>query len=297
MPDAAPTAESSFPTIPDGAEYTLYCATYDVPTHIPDTDRLKNQLIRSTGLKDWYVIHGSDQSTLYYGFYKTYSDDNQPLEKKRAQSDRAAISKLRDHNGDAPFAGCGFQPINSPDPDAPPEWDIRHAKGYWTLQIGAYKGSPERKKYAVDAVRAARAMGIEAYYFHGASVSSVLIGTWPREAVKEQDSSTAKETDPNKTVVVTNEPLPKNFDAQHAFSKDGRPVKVYAPNPEIADPNLLATMKKYPANAVNGQLIMRNVKTTAGIEQRPDPSFLVVIPDIKGADPDTSGTPVANPTN
>ena len=280
--------------VPDGAEYTLYCATYDLPTHIPDTDRLKSSLVRATGLKDWYVVHDEGHSTLYYGFYKTFSDDTQPLEKKRAQSDRLAISRLRDKNGDTPFAGCGFLPINSPDPEAPPEWDIRHAHGYWTLQIAAYKGRPERKKYAVDAVRAAREMGIEAYYYHGPTISSVLIGTWPREALKEQDASVGSSSDPNKTIVVLNYPLPKGVNAQNAFGKDGRPVKVFSPKYEVLDPTLVATMKKYPANAVNGQDIMKTVRTTAGaIERRPDPSFLVIIPEIHGADPDTTGDPAS----
>jgi hypothetical protein len=271
-------ADSDFPTIPPGALYSLYCLTISTPTHIPDSEHLKQQLIHQTGSSNWYVLHGEGQSTLYYGFYKTFNDPAQPEEKSRAQADRLSVSQLRDSNGDMPFSGCGFVPLSSPDPDAPPEWDLRHAPGYWALQIAAYQGSPDRKRAAVDAVRAARAQGIEAYYYHGPSVSSVLIGTWPRQAVKEQDQTEARTDDPSKTIMVLPKPLPPGMATDNIVMPDGSRVKVMAPKLEIADPTLLAAMKQYPANVVNGQEIMHHVKTNQGEADLPDPSFLVVIP-------------------
>ena len=54
----------------------------------------------------------------------------------------------------------------------------------WSVQIAAYEGSTQRKKFAVDAVRDARAEGVPAYYYHGPSISSVCVGAWPRAAVR-----------------------------------------------------------------------------------------------------------------
>jgi hypothetical protein len=252
--------------------------TITTPTHVPDSDTLKEQLIRRTGSTNWYVIHGEGQSTLYYGFYKTFDDKSQPDEVARAKADRQFVGTLRADNGDMPFSRCVFLPLASPDPDAPPEWDIRRAPGYWSLQIAAYKGSPDRKKYAVEAVREARAQGIEAYYYHGAAVSSVFIGSWPREAVKEQDTSVAQTNDPSKTLMVFNQPLPDGFPTENLHTADGGDVQVVAPKVEILDPTLLTAMKNYPNNAVNGALRMHKVQTDSGPQEVADPSFLVVIP-------------------
>jgi hypothetical protein len=277
-PATEPAADSSFPAIPPNAAYTLMCLNIMTPTHIPDSERLKMQLIRKTGLRDWYVVHGEGQSTLYFGFYSTYFDSNQPEEKLRAQNDRKMIAQLKDDVGNQPFLACAFQPIATPDPPAPPEWDLHNATGYWTLHVGSYTDSPDRKKFAVEAVRQARALGIEAYYFHGPTVSDVLIGNWPREAVKQQDTSVAASNDPNKTIIVTNQPLPAGYDPNHVFTKDGRPAKVFYPRLEVQDPTLLEMMHQYPANAVNGQVFMHKVQTDHGLIDVPDPSFLVAIP-------------------
>jgi len=252
--------------------------TINTPTHVPDSDRLKAQLIQRTSSNDWYVIHGDGQSTLYYGFYKTFDDKNNPEEVARAQADRQRVASLRDNSGSTPFAKCAFVSLANPDPDAPPEWDLRNAPGYWALQIAAYRGSPDRKKFAVDAVRAARAMGIQAYYYHGPAMSCVFIGTWPREAVHEDNPDGAMARDPNSTLVVTNQPLPPGANTDNLQTPDGRPIEVVSPKVEIVDPTLLATMRQYPENAVNGEVRMHRVMTPTGEQEVPDPSFLVVVP-------------------
>jgi hypothetical protein len=277
-PVAAPIADNGFPVIPEGSKYTLWCLTVNSATHVPDSDTLKSQLIHLTGLPNWYVIHEEGRSTLYYGFYKTFEDKSQAAELARARADRQYVASLRANNGDLPFSKCTFVPISNPDPDAPPDWDLRRAPGYWALQIGAYRGSPDRKQMAVDAVRAARANGIQAYYYHGPSVSCVCIGSWPRDAVKEQDQSVAKPDDPSKTLLVMNRPLPAGFQTDNLHTPEGGDVEVVAPKAEIVDPTLIDMMKQYPENAVNGQVMMRKVPTDQGEKMVPDPSFLVVIP-------------------
>jgi len=78
--------------------------------------------------------------------------------------------------------------------------------------------------------------------------------------------------------MVLNQPLPEGFQAENLHAQDGSPVQVVAPKVEILDPTLISAMKQYPANAVNGQVTVRKVPTDHGVEERPDPSFLVVIP-------------------
>ena len=279
QPQAAADVGSGFPTVPDGAQYTLYCMSISTPTHVADANRVRDALVRRTHSKDWYVLHTESDSKIYYGFYKTYDNDQMPEEKARAQKDRETIKDMKDDNGDKPFEQCAFEELASSDPSAPPEWELTHATGYWALQIAAYRGSPERKKYAVDAVREARAKGVPAYYYHGPAVSSVLIGTWPREAVKEQDKNEAKTDEPGTVPMILSDPLEAGKRTDNIYTADGKHVKVLMPRVEPRDPTLLEAMRDYPYNAVNGDVIYHDVKTKTGeVVKQPDPSFLVVIP-------------------
>jgi len=257
--------------------WTIYCRTIANPTHVPDSELLKQQLIRRTGSSDWFVVHGEDASTLYYGYFKTFEDAAQPEEKLRAQQARQMVSQLRADNGDTPFANCTFALLNSADPPAPPEWNLKNAKGFWSVQVGVYRGSPSQKEAALEAVKQARAAGIEAYYNFGASSSIVCIGAWPMEAVKPQDASVASSDDPNKMVVVLPAPLPPEYKT-HDLMVNGKPAKVMVPRVEIQDPTMIAVLKQYPENALNGEVHMKRVETDKGIQIFPEPSFLVQIP-------------------
>jgi len=48
---AAPVAQE-LPNIPEGAEWTIYCATISGPRHLARSKQLKIDLIKSTGLND-----------------------------------------------------------------------------------------------------------------------------------------------------------------------------------------------------------------------------------------------------
>src|SRR5215210_6132679 len=66
---ALPSAPA--PSIPAGAEWTIYCTTVPGALHIQQATQLRDQLVKSTGMRDWYVVHNANDSTLYYGFYKS----------------------------------------------------------------------------------------------------------------------------------------------------------------------------------------------------------------------------------
>lgn len=97
----------------------------------------------------------------------------------------------------APLTQPSFATDSSPDPVAPPEWNLvnrdadKDAKdprrAYWSLEIMAFKVNPLRKEAAVKAVAAFRKDGVEAYYYHGETTSSVCVGAWPMDAVKPEN--------------------------------------------------------------------------------------------------------------
>jgi hypothetical protein len=274
---------SGAPIAPPDARMTLFCAAVGGPNHVAQSKQLKDQLIASTGMKDFYLIHGEEQSTLYYGYYKDFSDNRDPKEKLRADNDLKRIASLTDTAHNPLFHGALFVDVNTPDPQGPPEWNLINTPPdrFWTLQIGAYVDSPQRKQYAVDAVRQARAMGIEAYYYHGPNVSSVCVGAFPKEALKETGKKTARTYNSDETMVVIAAPRPKNTAEDQYIMQDGKRTKVtvVAPDVEPVDPKLIELMKRFPHSSVNGQeRVTRSTtpKTGRTIEVY-DPSIIVEI--------------------
>lgn len=254
---------------PKDARYTIWCTSIMTPDHVIRAKQLKETLAASTKMNDWYVIHGERDSTLYYGFYPDLTE--------RAKSDREKIDAMRDTAGGRPFKHCMIVAVETPDPDAPPGWNLENANGYWSLQIAVFTDTPDRKQRAVEAVREARKQGIEAYYYHGPTSSSVCVGAWPQEAVKRQESSDARAPDPNKKLLV----LPTELSAFVDRAPDD--VQAVAPKFEPLDPAMIEAMQRFPNHAVNGYDTPHPVRDpkTGKITEIYDPSYIVLIPEKK----------------
>ncbi len=285
-------AAGALPAATGGAQWTLYCQAVAGPAHVEQAKAIKDQLIAATaakGLKDWHVIHQESESVVYYGFYRTINEKDpggakERKEGQRAQSDRQQIAGMQDQQGNRIFDHVFFVELPAPDPEAPAEWNLSNANGFFTLQIAAYKDSPQRKQAAVDAVRQARAEGIEAYYYHGETTSSVCIGAWPRAAVREQEEAAAQtsENAQDQDILVLPTPLP-NQEKIDVRNQKGQKVKTYAPRFEALDPTLMAAMEKYPTHSVNGLTYVSKVTdpATKEVKEVPDPSYVVEIPKPK----------------
>lgn len=295
---AADAAKSS-------AQWTIYCQTIMGDDHVARANRVKEQLISVTKLKDWYVVHQDGQSLLYYGMYKTFNDPNES-DSLRAQKDRAAIDVLADELGNRPFKHSFFVSLDAPDPTAPPEWNLVNADGVYTLQIGAYTGNKDRKQAAVSAVRDARAAGLEAYYFHGETTSSVCLGAFPANAIMMADSESNSTGDPEQSFLKSTEPLPDAI-ARNLRDTDNKPVKVVQSKPRVTDEKLLELMRRFPEHAINGevQIVSMSDAKTGKPVQRPAESFVVPIPRseplalddaaMQPAAPDPNMQPVRQP--
>lgn len=265
------------PVPPKDAQYTIYCEEFDGPDHLLRSQAVRQALHDQTSMKDWYVVHKDDQSTLYYGFYRTFDRHNSGHkdQAEKALHDLGEIREMVDSNGYRPFASSLPVPIDSPDPTENPAWDLSRASGYWSLQVAAYKDSPQRKEAAVDVVRHMRANGIEAYYYHGPTVSSVCIGCWPKQAVRDITAAD-QNTDPDQNLIVTQQALPQKTQ-QMLSQKMG--MKNVAPIIQPVDPTLIAAMQRYPESAVNGQVLGYPVNDPATGQRRivPTRSFIVEI--------------------
>ncbi len=231
-------------------------------------------------LKGWYLVHHDEDSIVCYGYYASLSD-------AQAKNDKRRIESLTDVTGQPVFTGVCFQPIASPDPEAPPEWNLAKTSGrmYWSLQIAAFRDNPLRKKAAVEAVRDLRKQGIEAYYFHGPTISSVCIGAWPIQAVKRQgEDNVGHSSDPNSALFVVGDVLPQGARPPER-DRDGNKLVTMAPKLEIVDPTLDAAIHKWPEHAVNYEVT--EITSPKSGEKFRSPSFLVQIPhpELAGQDP------------
>jgi hypothetical protein len=269
---AKPSAGQSTTTIPKGAQWTILCAEVSGEGHVARARQLKENLVQNSGMRDWHLLHKDDVSVLYYGYYKSYNDP-------RSKADRERIDQMADANGRRPFRLALITPLDAADPAGPPEWNLRNAKGYWSLQIAAYKDSPERKQYALDAVKAAREQGIEAYYYHGESMSLVCVGAWPREAVQTADENVRAGDGGQPKVVLP--PLPPDAPATPEIREtSGRRLHVEAGRNTVVDPTLKAAMDQFPDMATNGatMLTTRRDPRTGQVNRVADMSFPVRIP-------------------
>lgn len=278
-PGRAAGTEITAPVAPAGAQWTLYCRTIRGPLHVEQSTRFKSELAMNPQLKGWYLVHHDDDSIVCYGYYANISE-------AQARNDKRRIESLTDVSGQPVFTGVCFQPIASPDPEAPPEWNLGNTPGrmYWSLQIAAFRDNPLRKKAAVEAVRDLRKQGIEAYYFHGPTISSVCIGAWPIQAVKRQaEDNVAHASDPDSSLLVLSEPLPQ-YARPKERGRDGKQLVTLAPKLEIIDPTLDAAIHKWPEHAINYDVT--EITASDGQKIR-SPSFLVQIPhpELAGQDP------------
>jgi hypothetical protein len=269
------------PIPPKDAQITILCTIIPGPGHIQRAKQVKDDLISSTKLKGWYVSHDEQQSTLYYGYYRS-------LEDPKLKADRARIATMQDNVGNRPFADALPVAINSPDPTAPLEYDLANAKGYWSLLIGTYQG-PGRKEAAVDAVREARKSGVEAYYHHGKAASDVCVGSWPEEAIRKQEFDGGRGVDPmdrDRPILVLGSgaeippALKEQYAKQLVDKESGRHVQVLEQKVDILDPTMRGMMDKYPVYAVNGidQYTPMRDPTTGKIVNIPTHTVPVPIP-------------------
>ncbi|MBC8106063.1 MAG: hypothetical protein H7Z14_05700 [Anaerolineae bacterium] len=271
---------------PKDAQFTLYCADYTGPSHVEIANRAKQDLSASSGLRSWYVIHQEDRSTLFHGYYKEMDDAG-------LKRDRATIEALQDQRGNRLVRSAVSVPVDAPDPIAPPEWNlanVRHgeldARHYWTLQIGAYKDDPRRKQAAIEAVRAARQSGIEAFYYHGETISSVCVGVWPEESLRIEGMKVvpggrdmqsggavgAASTDPDQQFLVA---PGMNIPDKMKAAAGKRGMGVAQPKVTIVDPTMLQVKERFREHAVNGLV---ELMTDEKGQRVPRPSLFVQIP-------------------
>ncbi len=272
---AAKPANSTVAAAPaNDAQWTIYCVAIPGPGHVERSKELEDDLKQSSHMSAWYLIHEDQQSTLYYGYYKSNDDP-------RLKADRKQIMAMADQGGNRPFGEALPVLIASPDPTAPPEYNLLNAKGYWSLEIAAYEG-PGRKEAAVQSVLEARKEGVEAYYHHGESISEVCIGSWPEEAIKKQDTDSGNAENEDQPILVLGPGghLPDGMTRGLKDKETHQDVRVLEQQVVPVDDSMKAAMVQFPTHSVNGSedIIQVTDPKTHQVITQPKPTFIVQIP-------------------
>lgn len=179
--------------------WTIECNAYEGPNRRAMADRMATLLKKVPELPtdDVWVEHTQKQSRVFCGVYPLRYVEAETDGKDRLRGD--VIIRLNDRvkrdlafvrqlalGEEHPFFSA--RPIRKPIPDVgPPEWNLRNAKGVYTLNVGITYPSPTLHNYkeaAVAWVRDLREHGHEAYYYHDPDKprTSICIGTFGEDA-------------------------------------------------------------------------------------------------------------------
>jgi hypothetical protein len=184
----------------DTEMWTIECNEYLGPRSQEMADGLASALKRVEKLKPQAVRveHGESRSRVLYGSYALKYARARVTNNSQVQGD-AVIELSEEIKNDLKFIrtlAMGEQypffsarPIPQPEEDVgPPEWDLRNAKGVYSLNVGVTYNTPTMHNYkeaAVEWVKALRDQGSEAYYYHApdAARSSICVGTFGEDAL------------------------------------------------------------------------------------------------------------------
>lgn len=255
-------APSLFGPAPIEEPWAIRCLTLRGPERFRYAKRYEELLkqVKELDPRLVQVIHDESSSTLYYGRYRrnwdpatgkaTYEPDH--------HKDLQLIQTLAFSDSSVwPFKLASMEalPVGGAEK---PEWDLRNAKGVWSLQVAVFYNSEQmnsRKQAALEYCKILREQGFDAYYHHGTANSSVTIGAFPREAIQEirQDLGIDPAT--------------------------GRPVT--GVQSKIVDARMLDLQRQFPHNTENGHVfyeIIRDPQTNEVKQRIPRASFPVAIP-------------------
>jgi hypothetical protein len=215
------------------------------------------------------IVNNEDESVVYYGRYRR----SVPLGGKTATYRPDVIPDLQlirslslevDGRPVWPFCYATLEELPTGRAQHP-EWNLANATGYWTLHVAVFysEGPITNPRYlAEEYCRELREQGVEAYYHHGPTRSSVYVGLFPKEAVQP-----FKETNPlSGEVTVTN---------------------------KITDEHLLRLQERFPVSYQNGKRVNELVPDpkTGHMTRIPFHSFVVQVPHHEAAAPRRDAQP------
>ena len=262
----------------DTTEQTILLQFFEGPDHVSRAVAQKNYLTDTLAWKDVYVVHEEDHSILYMG---SYSDA------KIAQGELMKAKTFRMANGMQPFAKAivTAKPGNKDD-DGPAEWNLKNAKGYYSILVDIQYDVPQngyygRKQRAVMDCRNLRKQGYDAYYIHDAYKSGVTVGSFPvtsieKRMIKVKHPVTHNEFEVEKNIIVDPKmkQIFKDFPEMLICGNTEKSVEVYYENGNAK--RRTVTQEPYPVvipSAENKKILKaKDAKKSGGKRSAPSGS-------------------------
>ena len=230
----------------EGNSFAILLSVFrDPATHVEDAKLYQEKLEKEAKWKDLFIIHKAGHSELYWGRYPGIEAAEKNLAKAKA---------FRPPSRRPIFARAIIVPLAGPD-IGPPQYNLKNAKGAYSLLVVVFKNVPERKyfgrkKRAVQTCEALRKKGYQAYFHHGAAVSNVTIGTFEPDAVRVVWTETGAQL-------------------------------------EVLDPKIRALQQQFTWLLLNGNtisFIRRDPRTNRPVARETRRTYLIRIPGYEGRD-------------
>lgn len=188
------------PKVGDTELWTVECNEYVGANSREMADSMATALKKVDGIKAdaVRVEHGECTSKVFYGSYPLRYTRAKVSKEERVEGDvvielteeiKRDLRLVRSLALGEEYPFFSARPIPQPLKNVgPPEWDLRNAKGVYTLNVGVTYNAPQfhnHEEAAVEWVRALREQGYEAYYYHSpdGTKTSICVGTFGEDAM------------------------------------------------------------------------------------------------------------------
>jgi ribonuclease PH len=244
----------------------IRCASLRGPQRFDQAKKCQESLKKVRGLKDSLiqVFEEDGVSNVYYGKYRlkfdprTGKESYDPDPTRDLETIRSLSVRMREPDGREsdiwPFQLLTMAALPGP-PSRYPQWELTNNRGHYSLQVGVFYNTgdfQQRRKAAEEYCRLLREQKEEAWFHHGATNSSVTIGSFPKEAIQ-------------------------------TFRKENALTGVLEFSNRMVDEKLLALQRRFPNNLHNGHIFKQIITDTKTGKKSEEPhlSFPVEVPKPK----------------
>jgi hypothetical protein len=237
-------------------EYTILLKSFAEPDHVAKARHYRDETEKRTHWQGLNVVDEGSRSQLYWGKYASIQAAAQNLRRAKQWRAPAGIN----------IYAMAIVIRTSTEDIGPSQWNLRNAKGWYTVVVAMYYNMPaegfleaytQRKEDAVDYCDRLRRTGVEAYFLHEAAKSYVTIGTFPESAVVsvQRGNEFVKE--------ISNDRMKALIVQYPRLGVNGREEYTYVPNPKTRKKEKVISAS-YPMEIPGGTGIGGNIPRRTG---------------------------------